>query len=180
MYFSVINLFISRSFALQSSTLVRSLRRLDLNTVRIRSGWPAKLQIRIRDPVPIWPLDPGSGAFLTPGSGIRFLFDPGIRCFFDPWIRDPGWVKSQDPDPGWTCRIIFPRSWKQFFGLKYFSSLMRIRIREYFWHRIRNGKIRIRDPQIRNTDDRDCAADFSLLNLPKGKSLGRSKPATNS
>ncbi len=24
-----------------------------------------------------------------------------------------------------------------------------------------------------------CAADFSLLNLPKGKSLGRSKPATN-
>ncbi len=27
---------------------------------------------------------------------------------------------------------------------------------------------------------RHCAADFSLLNLPKGKSLGRSKPATNS
>jgi hypothetical protein len=25
-----------------------------------------------------------------------------------------------------------------------------------------------------------CVADFSLLNLPKGKSLGRSKPATNS
>ena len=25
-----------------------------------------------------------------------------------------------------------------------------------------------------------CAADFALLNLPKGKSLGRSKPATNS
>ena len=28
--------------------------------------------------------------------------------------------------------------------------------------------------------NRHCAADFSLLNLPKGKSLGRSKPATNS
>ncbi len=28
--------------------------------------------------------------------------------------------------------------------------------------------------------DKYCAADFSLLNLPKGKSLGRSKPATNS
>ncbi len=28
--------------------------------------------------------DPGSGAFLTPGSGIR----------------DPVWVKNQDPDPG--------------------------------------------------------------------------------
>ncbi len=26
----------------------------------------------------------------------------------------------------------------------------------------------------------ECAADFSLLNLPKGKSLGRSKPATDS
>ncbi len=25
---------------------------------------------------------------------------PGIRCLFDPWILDPGWVKSQDPDPG--------------------------------------------------------------------------------
>ncbi len=25
-----------------------------------------------------------------------------------------------------------------------------------------------------------CAPDFSLLNLPKGKSLGRSKPATSS
>jgi hypothetical protein len=28
--------------------------------------------------------DPGSGAFLTPESEIR----------------DPGWVKNQDPDPG--------------------------------------------------------------------------------
>ncbi len=24
----------------------------------------------------------------------------GILCLFDPWIRDPGWVTSQDPDPG--------------------------------------------------------------------------------
>ncbi len=29
--------------------------------------------------------DPGSGAFLTPQSGSG--------------IRDPGWVKNQDPDP---------------------------------------------------------------------------------
>jgi hypothetical protein len=21
-------------------------------------------------------------------------------CLFDPWIRDPGWVKNKDPDPG--------------------------------------------------------------------------------
>jgi hypothetical protein len=25
----------------------------------------------------------------------------GIRGLFDPWIRDPGWVKNLDPDPGW-------------------------------------------------------------------------------
>jgi hypothetical protein len=24
----------------------------------------------------------------------------GIRCPHDPWIRDPGWVKNLDPDPG--------------------------------------------------------------------------------
>jgi hypothetical protein len=24
----------------------------------------------------------------------------GIRCLFDPWIRDTGWVKNHDPDPG--------------------------------------------------------------------------------
>ncbi len=23
-----------------------------------------------------------------------------IRCLFDLWIRDPGWVKNQDPDFG--------------------------------------------------------------------------------
>jgi hypothetical protein len=22
------------------------------------------------------------------------------RCLFDPWIRDPGWVKYKDPNPG--------------------------------------------------------------------------------
>ncbi len=33
----------------------------------------------------------------------------GIRCLFDPWIRDPGWVKNQDPIPGWISRIIFPK-----------------------------------------------------------------------
>ncbi len=40
----------------------------------------------------------------------------GIRCLFDPWIRDG--QKNQDPDPGWTSRIIFPRAKKQFIGLK--------------------------------------------------------------
>jgi hypothetical protein len=33
---------------------------------------------------------------------------------------------------------------------------------------------------ILNTGENKCAAGFALLNLPKGKSLGRSKPETNS
>jgi hypothetical protein len=54
-----------------------------------------KVLLSVADP------DPGSGAFLTPGSGNR----------------DPGWVESQDPDPGWRqfgsgmekSRILDPR-----------------------------------------------------------------------
>ncbi len=44
--------------------------------------------------------DLGSGAFwpLDPGSGMG--------------------KKNQDPDQGWTTRIIYPRAEKQFFGLK--------------------------------------------------------------
>ncbi len=37
----------------------------------------------------------------------------GIRCLFRP--LDPGWVKSQDPDPGWTTRILFQRARNHFF-----------------------------------------------------------------
>ncbi len=44
----------------------------------------------LRNPVPFWPLDPG--------SGIR------------------GWVKNQDPDPGWTTRIIFRELGNNFMG----------------------------------------------------------------
>ncbi len=33
----------------------------------------------------------------------------GIRCLFNPQIRDPGWVKNQDPGSGSGMnRIIFP------------------------------------------------------------------------
>jgi hypothetical protein len=35
--------------------------------------------------------------------------------------------KNQDLDPGLTTQIIFPRAQKQFFGLKFLNSLMRIR-----------------------------------------------------
>ncbi len=54
------------------------------------SGIRCLFDPRIRDPVPLLPLDPawvkyqdpdsGSSAFLTPGSGIR--------CLYYPWIRD--------------------------------------------------------------------------------------------
>jgi hypothetical protein len=40
------------------------------------------------------------------GSGSR----PRIRCLCDPWIRDP--------DLGWTTRIMFPKDYKQFIGVK--------------------------------------------------------------
>jgi hypothetical protein len=32
----------------------------------------------------------------------------GIRCLFDHWIRDPGWVKKQDPDTGSESRMNNP------------------------------------------------------------------------
>ncbi len=41
---------------------------------------------------------------------LHILFsvaDPGsgIRCLSDPlWKRDPGWIKSQDPEPGCGMR----------------------------------------------------------------------------
>jgi hypothetical protein len=46
----------------------------------------------------------------------------GIRSLFDPRIRDPGWVKNQDPDPGSWIRDEQPVSYflelrNYFFGL---------------------------------------------------------------
>jgi hypothetical protein len=50
----------------------------------------------------------------------EFWFFPVLRIrirdlvLFDPWIRDPGWVKNQDPDPCFgsemNISIIFPRA----------------------------------------------------------------------
>ncbi len=34
---------------------------------------------------------------------------------------DPGWVKSQDPDPGLKTQIIFQRAWKLFSWVKIFK-----------------------------------------------------------
>jgi hypothetical protein len=53
-----------------------------------------------------------------------------IRCLFDPRIRDPEWVKNQDPDPGSGSGMNVPdhisESLETIFGLKYFNCLMRI------------------------------------------------------
>jgi hypothetical protein len=56
----------------------------------------------------------------------------GIRCLFDPWIRDPGWVKNQDPDPGSGSGKNNPDRISESLetivgGLKYLNLLMRIR-----------------------------------------------------
>jgi hypothetical protein len=57
------------------------------------------------------------------GSGI---------CLFDPSIRDPGWVKNQDPDPESGSLMknpdhIYRVLRNHIFGLKYLNSLRRIR-----------------------------------------------------
>ncbi len=43
----------------------------------------------------------------------------------DPWIRDPGWVKNQDPDPGSEPGMKNPdhitESLEKIFGLKYLN-----------------------------------------------------------
>jgi hypothetical protein len=49
-----------------------------------------------------------------------------------------------------------------------------------FMYKLFSGVNDTSEKFIAGVIDTGCAADFSLLNLPKGKSLGRSKPATNS
>jgi hypothetical protein len=45
---------------------------------------------------------------------------------FDSWIRDPGWVKNQDPDPGSGSGMNIPdyisESLATILGLKYLNS----------------------------------------------------------
>jgi hypothetical protein len=76
---------------------------------------------------------------LGTGYGTRVLYIKNFSVA-DP---DPG------SGPGWTTRIIFPRDYKQFFGLKYLNSLMRIRDGENSdtgWKKFCFG-INIPDPQ---------------------------------
>jgi hypothetical protein len=79
------------------------------------------LHIRIQDPVPFWPLDPGSGKGKKSGSGS------GIR--------------SRDEQPGSYFLEL-----RNHFWVKYLNYLMRIR--DPGWKKIGSGmeKSRIRDP----------------------------------
>jgi hypothetical protein len=67
-----------------------------------------------------------------------------IRYLFDPWIRDPGWVKNQDPDPGRIFWIISESletiSWVK--TLKFLGMDP-----EIFLTLDLDRKIRIRDPR---------------------------------
>ncbi len=123
---------------------------------------------RIRDPVPFWPLDPLSG-----------IQD-----------RDPGWVKSQDPDPGsgsgMKAWIIFPRAWKPFFWvkiLKFFDAYPGSWIRDQG-----SGmeKIWIRNPGsgIEKIWIRDLGSGINILDQQHWKSrcqnlLGLKEPNNN-
>jgi hypothetical protein len=73
---------------------------------------PAVLWIQIRDPVPFWPLDPGSGMGKKSGSGSG-MHNPdhilesletnfvGIKQFFYAVPGSAIW-DGKNSDPGWT------------------------------------------------------------------------------
>jgi hypothetical protein len=69
-----------------------------------------------------WKLSGGKTQKYQLKKCIHFLlYCVSVLRFRDPvpfWPLAPGWVKSQDPDPGWTTRIIFPRAYKSFFWVK--------------------------------------------------------------
>jgi hypothetical protein len=63
-------------------------------------------------------------------------------------IWDLGWVKNQDPNPGSGMIFSIESLEKQFFGLnilKFFDAVPDLGS-GFFLPRIRDGKIRIRDP----------------------------------
>jgi len=108
----------------------------------------------------------------TSGSVFR------IRNPVPFWPLDPGWVKSQDPNPGFRIRVEQPVSYylelrNHFLGLKYFNSLIRIRS----WKNSDPGSgINIPDPQhyFGSTSGSSLFAD--LLICIQYPDLGNSAP----
>ncbi len=85
-----------------------------------------------------------------PTSSTFFTPDPGSA------VEKESRARIRDRDPGRTSRILFLRTYFQFFWVKTFkhwNSLMWIRIRDLCQSWIRDVKNRIRDkqPRIRNT-----------------------------
>jgi hypothetical protein len=82
----------------------------------------------------------------------------GIRCFFDPWILDPGWLKSQDPDPGSGCGMNNPDHIS-----KSLETIFWVKILKFFDAEPRSGmeKIRIRGSGI-NIPDPATPLEMSL------------------
>ncbi len=71
-----------------------------------------RLRIRIRDPVPFWPVDLGydMGKKCGSGSGIRIRdLDPGSGSGI--WIRDPDPEWTTWSDPGSGANIPDPQNW---------------------------------------------------------------------
>jgi hypothetical protein len=81
-----------------------------LSIISAKVCWEKCFLCSVADP------DPGFGVFLTPGFRIR----DGKK------IK----IRIQDPDSGWTSRIIFPRAWKQVKNTK--NSLMQMQNRNLF------------------------------------------------
>jgi hypothetical protein len=66
-----------------------------------------------------------------------------MHVMIDPWIRDPGWVKSKDPDPGWKKLGSGIRDGK---NSDPGSGMGKPRIRDPGWRKFGSG-INIPDPQ---------------------------------
>ncbi len=143
--------------------------------------------------------DPGSGAFFISESGMGKKWRSGswinILDHISENLFDPGSVMEKfrsrilDKHPGSVTLTV---TWEPLAGLcirKVYSGGA-ITVERADWPRLsptaptttstphpnRSGvQVLLKTNWIGH-----CAADFSLLNLPKGKSLGRSKPATNS
>ncbi len=73
---------------------------------------------------------------------IRVADSGSGTYFFDPWIRDG---KNPDPGSGMNIPDNFLESSKTGFGLKYYNSSMRIRIRDrkiWIWYPVWTSRIR--------------------------------------
>ncbi len=86
----------------------------------------------------------------------------GIRCLFDPWIRDPGWVKNQDPGSGSGMIILdhISESLERIFWVKN-SMWMLIRIQDLVFFNPGSG-IRVFLPWIQDGKNSDPGSGINI------------------